>query len=131
MRDALTNFGAIAITAAATDATKAVKSENIIDMYKAGRMHTGPDALRFVFFPKANYTGTLTFQVLESDNVASNELVSPTVTNVFTVTNPTQYKAEVKPFPLEVKGKYMQISAYGSAATATNVEAWLEFGAGK
>lgn len=131
MRDALTNFGAIAITAAATTADKAIKSENIIDVVKAGRMHAGPDALRFVFFPKASYTGTITFQVLESDSVASGELVSPTVTNVFTITNPTQYQAEVKPFPLETKGKYMQVSAYGSAATATSVEAWLEFGAGK
>ncbi len=130
MRDALTNFGAIAVTAAATDAAKAVKSEYIVNMVKSGRMHSGPHDLRFVFYPKANYTGTLTFQVLESDEISGGELVSPTVTNVFTAVNPSKCVPVVKAFPLETKGKYMQISAYGSAAAATNVEAWLEFGAG-
>lgn len=130
MRDALTNFGSIAITTAATDSAKAVKSEYIVNMVGAGRLEAGPHDLRFVFLPKASYTGTITLQVAQSDTITSNELASPTITDTFTITNPTGGKAVIKPFVLKTEKKYMQIFAYGSAAVVTNLEAWLEFGAG-
>ena len=130
MRDAFTNFGKIAITTSATSASAAVKSENIISVYGAARLEGGPHDLRFVFLPKTSYTGTLTFQVLQSDTITSNELASPVVTDTFTVTGVTANQAVIKPFPLETKKNYMQISAYGSAGTAISLETWLEFGAG-
>ena len=130
MRDAFTNFGNIAITSSATAAASAAKSENIVNVVGAGKLEASLQDLRFVFFPKTSYTGTLTFQVLQSDTITSNELVSPVVTDTFSVTGVTAKQTVVKPFLLETKKKYMQISAYGSAGTAINVEAWLEFGAG-
>ncbi len=130
MRDAFTNFGTIAITAAAKTATDAVKSENIVNMVGAGRLEAGPHDLRFVFFPKISYTGTITLQVAQSDTITSNELASPVITDTFTLTNPTGKVAVIKPFVLETQKKYMQIFAYGSAGTTISLEAWLEFGAG-
>ncbi len=130
MRDAFTNFGNIAITAAATEASKAVKSENIIDLVAKSKLEAGLHELRFVFCPKASYTGTITFQVAQSDTITSNELASPVITDTFTVTNPTANKKIIKPFVLENQKKYMQIFAFGSAGTALSVESWLEFGEG-
>ncbi len=130
MRDAFTNFGTIAITTTATESSKAVKSEYIVNMVGAGRLEAGPHDLRFVFLPKASYTGTITLQIAQSDTISSNELASPTITDTFTLTNPTGNKAEIKPFVLKTEKKYMQIFAYGSAGSAVSLEAWLEFGAG-
>lgn len=130
MRDAFTNFGTIAITAAAKNATSAIKSEYIVNMVGAGRLEAGPHDLRFVFLPKANYTGTITLQVAQSDTITSNELVEPVITDTFTLTNPTAGKAVIKPFVLKTEKKYMQIFAFGSAEVITSLEAWLEFGAG-
>lgn len=130
MRDAFTNFGNIAITTAATDSSKAVKSENIVNLVGAGKLEASLQDLRFVFFPKTSYTGTLTFEIIQSDTITSNELASPVVTDTFTVKDVTAKQCIIKPFLLETKKKYVQVQAYGSAGTAISVEAWLEFGAG-
>lgn len=130
MRDAFTNFGTIAITTTATESSKAVKSENIVNMVGKGKLEAGPHDLRFVFFPKTSYTGTITLQVAQSDTITAGELVSAVITDTFTLTNPTGKVAVIKPFLLETQKKYMQIFAYGSAGTTVSLEAWLEFGAG-
>ncbi len=130
MRDAFTNFGTIAITQAATATATAIKSANIVNVVGAGKLEASLQDLRFVFLPKAAYTGTITIEVIQSDAISSNELSSPVTTDTITISGLTANKCVIKPFLLETKKKYMQLQAFGSAGTAITIEAWLEFGAG-
>lgn len=134
MRDAFTNFGNIAVVASATESSKAIKSENIVDLVCAGKLEASVRDFRFVFYPKETITDTIVVEVLQSDTLtgtgASRELSSPVVTDTFSIVNPKKYHDVIKPFVLETKARYMQLRAYCAGAKVCTISAYLEEGAG-
>lgn len=138
MRDALTNFGNIAITAESTSKTKAVGSECIVNMTAPGKTEVTPKMCRIVFYPKTTNTGTFTFLLKGSDDVSGYDpkkfyggeevtLAAPSDVQEFNLSGIKVGEVQKFPFPLEVKNKYYQVFGYGPSVA--NVEVWFEFGA--
>lgn len=138
MRDALTNFGNVAITSSATGTASSVGSENIVNMTAPGKTEVTPQMCRIVFYPKTKATGTFTFELKGADAVTgyaektpyggdATALSSPAVVQKFELKGINVGEVQKFPFPLEVKNKYYQIFGYGPSVA--NVEVWFEFGA--
>ena len=127
MLDALTNFGLIEIKTGETSTSKNVKSD-IVDMRSDARLEAGPDKLRFVVYPEAVPSGSITVSLLEADTVNEDALTSPV-----TVGSWTYAADEVKTgvplkvaFPLKHK-RFLQAQVVTSGTV--KVFAGLEFGA--
>ena len=137
MRDALTNFGNVAIASGNTGTASSVGSENIVNMTAPGKTEVTPKMCRIVFYPKTTNTGTFNFELKGSDNLSGYDMKDPYKDTVSLSSPAIVQKFELKgikigevqkfPFPLEVKNKYYQVFGYG--ASAANVEVWFEFGA--
>lgn len=137
MRDALTNFGNVAISSAATGTASSVASENIVNMTAPGKTEVTPKDCRIVFYPKTTNAGTFNFELKGADELNGYSKANPYSDGVTLKSPAIVQKFELKgikvgevqkfPFPLEVKNKYYQMFGYGAAAA--NVEVWFEFGA--
>lgn len=126
MRDALTNFGSIAVTSSGSAA-----SANIVNMTAPGKTEVTPKDCRLVVYPKTTAAGAFTFEIKGSDSVSGEgnavALSSPAVVGEVKVNAPKVGVTQKFPFPLEVKNKYYQV--FGSGASTANFEVWFEFGA--